>query len=52
MRVRIVRTVTRPSAFMMQARNSQLPTCRPMFEDKREAIMAIEAVVLPLMQPA
>jgi hypothetical protein len=39
---------TRPSTCPTQARNSELPTCRHMFEEKREAVMAIEAAVLPL----
>src|SRR5882672_3541570 len=32
----------------MQARNSQLPTCRHMFEEHAKPIMAIEAAALPL----
>jgi hypothetical protein len=36
----------------MQARNSQLPACRHMFEEKREAVTAIEAAVMPLIVKA
>jgi hypothetical protein len=46
MRLRIVRTVARLAA-LLDAKQ-QAPRWR-MFEEKREAVMAIKAAVLPLM---
>jgi hypothetical protein len=50
MRLRIVRTATRFPA-LLDAKQPR-PTRWHMFEEKREAVMAIEAAVLPLMPKA
>jgi hypothetical protein len=52
MQVRIVRTVARPSALPDASAKLPTPNVLPHVRREREAVMAIQAAVLPLMPKA